>query len=456
MLVAAQDQSARSEPQLVESESAEQASDAADIDSTLSRARIQFIDRPRPIDSPAAQELPVSWVPSVDAISEAEWSRREDAARDYAKLIEGLELDGGTWAAGLVEQLDSLGELQAQSGNHALAVETYDRAIHINRINSGLNTLEQTPFLEKMIDSYIALGDWESADLYNEYLFYIQQKAYGSQDPRLIPVLERMADWHLRAFQVGYGEPLGLRLSTAQIMLKAAASLVGAHFGASDQRYFNYLTKLASSAFLVTKNPELASTVISSSELQIAQDELIKQLESPNKEIILGRAAGEELLREILQRKVASQGNIDSIAEAITHLADWYVIYGRRGIAEDIYRDAWDLLHSEPGHDEQIEKLFGNVVQIPAFYTEPISFVRDGGSELAFDELNMGVADLSFDVTAAGEVRNVSFIDGLTEANETMLNRLRRAVRGSHFRPRIVDGEPVESTDNRFRYRYWF
>ncbi len=51
----------------------------------------------------------------------------------------------------------------------------------------------------------MALGNWEEADTYNNYLFHVQQKAYGLNDPRLIPVLDRLATWNVQAFKIGYG-----------------------------------------------------------------------------------------------------------------------------------------------------------------------------------------------------------------------------------------------------------
>ena len=104
-----------------------------------------------------------------------QYSRREEGISAYNSAVEEIEYIGGAWDRALVEELFALGLLQQQQGDHDAAVETFDRAIHVNRINDGLHSLQQIPHVERILDSYVALKDWENADLYNNYLFFIQR-----------------------------------------------------------------------------------------------------------------------------------------------------------------------------------------------------------------------------------------------------------------------------------------
>ena len=72
------------------------------------------------------------------------------------------------------------------------------------------------------------------------------------------------------------------------------------------------------------------------------------------------------------------------------------------------------------------------------------------------EPLDSDYADLIFDVTDTGEVRDVRTLSAETEDNKNQLSRLRRVVRTSHFRPIIIDGVPQRSANNVFRYRYWY
>jgi len=196
-----------------------QQSDGADEASpTREFGRIQYIDVPVPF---GAQMEPNDGVATTQAnalpaLAEAQMLARREAIAAYSARVTKIESAGGVWDQGLVEELAALGRAQQELGEHAAAVDTLSRALHVNRINAGLHTLEQVPVVEAMIESYTALGDWGQADLYQNYLYYVQHRAYGIDDPRMIPVLERLGCWNLEAFTVGAGEPLGLRLFTAQ------------------------------------------------------------------------------------------------------------------------------------------------------------------------------------------------------------------------------------------------
>ncbi|MED5530491.1 MAG: hypothetical protein VYA99_09055, partial [Pseudomonadota bacterium] len=70
--------------------------------------------------------------------------------------------------------------------------------------------------------------------------------------------------------------------------------------------------------------------------------------------------------------------------------------------------------------------------------------------------LRSAYADVIFDVSAMGGVRNLRMQSEITEENSDQLSRLRREIRRSTFRPLIIEGQPVISRDHQFRYRYWY
>lgn len=427
-----------------------------------SSARLRFVFGPYPVDADIPDRLPLDWVsPPGNEANEDEVSALQAGMDLLQADVRAMEREGGAWDEGLVELLGEMGRMQASSGDHLSAIQTFDRAMHVNRIRSGLNTLEQVPIIEQMIDSYLAVGDWEQVDLYYNYLFYLQQKAYGATDPRMIPVIDKYADWQLRAFQAGFGDSLGLRLSTAQILLNAATKLVLSHFGLQDDRYMRFMSRMAASAYLVTENPQLI-TEANRADFRMGQEELLISLQQAGEGVIYGRQAGFEALSSMVERQRQVGANTADIAEAITHLADWTLMYDRRSVAEDLYLQAWNLLQPEEGEEPTPEQqakrqeLFGNIVKIPAFSDGPVSLFRVGDSDRALADLQMGVVDINFDVTDMGYARRVEVVAGETAANEDMLTRLRRDVRESRFRPRMDDGRPVDSSDNVFRFQYWY
>ncbi len=423
-------------------------------ESLLPRSPLLRVDRPvlvvegiDPIISSDASLLD----PALDPAFE----QRTDSISQYNDTVVEIELDGGAWDDSLVEELSALGRLQQQQGDHLAAIETLDRAIHINRINSGLYTLEQVSVVEQLIQSYMALGDWERADIYNNYLFHVQQKAFGADDPRLIPVLDRLATWNMQAFNIGYGSLLGIRLRQSQIMFNAAARMVSIHFGESDERIVEYQRSIANSSYLIARNPDLMME-IARPEYRNMQQMLAEKLNQQRAVQPPGFRTGERALQEVIEFYREQGDDPYALAEAIAHLGDWYLMFDRRRGTLDSYRLAWEILQAQENGEELTERLFGSVTPLPAFTSSvqiPDAYYRtkDGSKALNFD-----YTDLTFDVTEKGLVRNVRSVSEETEANQAQLSKLRIWVRSNRFRPLIVDGVPQRSNENHFRYRYWY
>jgi len=421
---------------------------------SVTRPEVKYIDAPVAIKTEVDPILPP---PTVVLIPEddPEFIRRIDTIREYGLAVEQIETVGGVWDQELVEELATLGDLQQQQGSHPEAIATFNRAIHINRINSGLYTLEQIPVVEKMIESHLALGEWEQADLYYNYLFFVQQKAFGANDPRIIPILERLANWNIQAFNIGYGESLGVRLSSAQILFSAAARMVGVHFGKGDERFVSYLHNLASSAYLVATNPGLMEE-LNKPQIRMNQDILRRQL-NERSAIPRGFQVGESALLDIAQYYDSESDSVYESAEALANLGDWYLLFSRRRAAEEKYQQAWNMLSGREDGEELIQQLFGQVVPLPAFISNSAdNLVAAAVSVKDSMPLEYDYVDISFDVTVRGTTRNIQILSEKTEANSAHLLQLSREVRRTYFRPLIVDGAPVRSSNNQFRYRYWY
>lgn len=422
-------------------------------DQSSQSRRLHYIDQPVQLEPGVDPAMPL---PPAQPVSEddPQFILRMNSIRQYSTQVEEIESRGGVWDGGLIEELSALGNLQQQQGDHLAAIPTFNRAIHVNRINTGLHTLDQIPAVEQIIDSYIALGDWENADLYNNYLFFVQKKAFGANDPRIIPVLNRLAKWNIQAFNVGYGESMGVRLSTAQILFSAAARMITAHFGPGDERMVDLLHDIASTSYLVTRYPEYMYEV-EQPEFRLTQDTLRQQLNQRGAEP-RGFRAGEQALLEIVSYYREESDSSYELAEAIAHLADWYLLHDRRGYAGDLYLEAWQLLSAETNGEELNARLFGQVIPIPAFFDQPTKLARNVIDPGEDDALTFDYADIALDVTVNGSVRNVRVLTEETGENGARLSRLQREIRSSRFRPRVVDGQVVRTDDNRFRYRYWY
>ena len=420
------------------------------------RARMHYLEKPVVVE--ASSGPPLNYAPKRQSTDKLEvdlpFSDDSKIVERYSLAIQMIEGNGGVWDSQLVEQLSTLGNLQQQRLNHPAAIEAFRRAIQINRIAQGLHTPDQIPFLENMIDSLVATEDWEQADLYSDYLFFVQHKTYGINDPRLIPALQRLASWNIRAFNLGYGDQLGARLSTAQMLLSAGLRSVVTHYGQRDERTLQYLRDLARSAYYVKMYPEYLAGM-DQPEFRARQENLRQKL---NSRTIYPRSfsLGEAALKDIINYHIQKNGSVFLIAEAITHLADWYLIFDRRSNAQNRYLQAWSLLSTESDGDQLKEKLFGRVVPLPTFMDGPKNLEMRAPIPKVRSNLKNSTADVSFSVTITGGVRDLDVLTEENEENANLLSRLRRSVRFSKFRPVIENGRPVHSVGHVFRYRYWY
>lgn len=145
------------------------------------------------------------------------------AINRYEDNISATAETEGLYADELREQYQSLGELYQQNNEHERAITAFENAMHIDRVNDGLFTLRQLPLVENIIESYTALGNTEEVNDHQAYLYYVSQRAYPADDPRLLAAKENWADWNVESYlqegvtDSGRFDPMGLSRSDTSI-----------------------------------------------------------------------------------------------------------------------------------------------------------------------------------------------------------------------------------------------
>jgi hypothetical protein len=326
--------------------------------------------------------------------------------------------------------------------------------LQVSRINYGLDNLEQVPVVEQLINSHLGLGQWGKADQYHNYLYYTQKKAFGRGDPRMIPVLDRLANWSMSVFNTGYGDAVGLRLLTAFSSYRAASEIVSFHFGEEDERYVNYLKDMAATAYLVARNQEIIDEAIRSeyrSSQAMFEDEL-RKTDSINPS---GYNDGLQALERIVDHYADNDDLPADYAQALVGLGDWELVFDRRRKARRYYLEAYEVLSALDQGNELIQAYFGSVKPLP----ELTKISQQLPVSTASDREEAGVSysgsvDVIFDVTRYGAVTKLRVLTEESEANSAVLSLLRRQIRNTVFRPIVFEGELIRTPDNHFRYRY--
>ena len=147
---------------------------------------------------PAAQAAPA--IPAAPAVPAAPAIQR-DIARRQALLAELEAAQAqGAYAEQTVEPLFNLGLLHQQQGRHKEAVAAFTRALQTLRVHTGLHNMNQGPLVDAIIDSNQALGDRDALRKNYGYLYWLHRRNVGADPASLIPVIRRIAQWHLALY----------------------------------------------------------------------------------------------------------------------------------------------------------------------------------------------------------------------------------------------------------------
>lgn len=146
----------------------------------------------------------------------------------YEREIGRIESASGAFAFDLVPELIGMGMVQREAGENADAVQIFLRAFYIVRMHQGLYSTGQIPLLEMLIESNSTMGHWKTvADEY-DHLYWLYRRKYGEDDPRLLPVLKRLRQWHIDAYNKDTGRTLGQHFRAARELYDKAVAILRA------------------------------------------------------------------------------------------------------------------------------------------------------------------------------------------------------------------------------------
>jgi len=134
---------------------------------------------------------------------------RQEATRAiswYNEKIEEIETEEGAYSDALSELLLGLGDTYAKLNNLDEAAQSYKRALQVHRVNEGLYDLGQTPLLERLLKVNATLNNHEELESHYDYLLWLHRRNYDNQDSNLLPALIRVASWKLEAYAANPGE----------------------------------------------------------------------------------------------------------------------------------------------------------------------------------------------------------------------------------------------------------
>ena len=393
-------------------------------------------------------QLRVTAPPSGDD-SATEPAALNDAVLRYQNSINELQKAHGVYHDRIGEELTGLGLVYRNLGQYREAIEAFNRSLYIKRINYGLHNLAQIPVLEQIIATNTALSDWEALDRNYQYLYWINRRSFGATDPQLLPVIDRLAIWHLNAYELA-SDPIPFKhLLTADSLFYDAATIIEANYGAYDQRLINPLYGIALANYQMALHAYRSgdfNEIRSSSRFLNHLDSMLEQKEAIQVLISDAYRTGKQAMLRVI--KIHAH-NPDLPAAnhgiALIHLGDWYLLFNRRSTANETYALAYAKLTDSGMQKDAIDQLLAQPRSLPALQ---MSMAYQQQEEDSDD--NYVVA--RFDVSKTGHARNIEIIEAKPADNESLQRRAKETIRTTRFRPRLEDGQPVETTDVNIRY----
>ncbi len=361
------------------------------------------------------------------------------AVTDYREAIAELEDAAGAYGEGLAEKLLGLGLSLQQQGRHAEAVSVFKRGVHLSRVNNGLYSGEQIPLLQSQISSHLALGDYETADERQTYLYRVQQRALDKGVLRAEALMQQ-ARWQRQAYDLGLGEYGFVRLLAMWDLYRMALTDIADREGDNSPNLLAPLYGMLQSQYLIAGfQGETASGGFDTSAFGSRQDD-----GRFNAYKSTAYKRGRSVINAIYTLNQETTGG-DKVAAAqdLVLMGDWQFWHGMREGALETYRSAIMELAELDDAQQQTERLFGAPAPLPDL---------DGVRPLP-PNASPDMADLllEFTVSPGGRVVDMTRLDENLE-NESKANRLMRQLRKTRFRPRFEGVEPVETEISSWAY----
>jgi tetratricopeptide (TPR) repeat protein len=356
------------------------------------------------------------------------------AEASYQRVIQLIETSGRRASPRLARAHAGLATTYYAAGRYDLAAASLEHAIALNRRSEGLFNEAQLPLLEKQADSLTELGRFEEALAARRYALRLVSSKHGERSLAYARELESLGRWYTR---VGSYE-------ASRTTLRNAGQLVVALDGANSINLIGPLTAYAENARRWVADPRLQEAApVDPDRGAMFHDAVMPAPPSlaPGTIASEGQKALEQAVAIVDARPDASPALVVGVR---VQLGDWYRVRLQPERALPCYRQAWQAAGAAPDGAALQKSLFGAPVLL--HYLAPDGW--DRYAQRPPDQVVRRAVELELTVTAQGEVSNPRAVSGA--ADPKLVTRALQAVQTARYRPRMADGEPVETTGVRF------
>lgn len=411
-------------------------------------------------------------------------------------LVEVLEDENDQLDLTLAEPLAQLAAQYTLRGRYSDAHRVLDRATQIVRVNEGLYTRSQIPYVRQKIENFASARDWESARQQLQHLFWFYRKKSAVVDQQLVEDLMLLSQMHLRGVNEDLESSQSYHFRLAMTTNWMALSVAESIYGREDERLIPLIYQLLRQHHL----QKVAIDRGGSLGYQLRQifpgsDWVRERNEIRNYFYYTGRRLLNQIFAIYSKPEIR---NAEALAMTRLYIADWQVLFGRETDALENYQQAYNILNIV--QPESVQTFFAHpqVLPVPDFHAsiesamaptlaetidsetqaevaQTLSFTEWGSAfpyarqpyaEPVYDGLDSKSALFSFSLAGVADVpmwintRNAQKFSVAIDtqilssevASDNEERQLTRRVGWLSFRPKLVNGLPqdVETT-----LEYW-
>ena len=358
-----------------------------------------------------------------------------EAQRQLEGIIEQLESAYHRYHEDLVVPLALLGDALMVQQEYDAALDKYDLARHLARVNYGLFDARQIPIVYREADAFKKIGDLASSGQREEYAFEIVRKVYGASDTRLLQPIYRLARFYLDTFNI----------LAARALYQRAVQIHEENGSDTTADAIHALSGVALSHRLERFPPFYVSSsdnnTLEGPRANLRSNDIQSQYTTFNT-----FPAGERALQKIVQIRQSREPE-DKLATltAMLELADWHLMFGRKRDASTLYTHVFEQM-AQAGEDA--DAFFADPALL--YFPRPENPRPPPESQRASQQT--GLVKLQFDVATNGRIRRLQTLE--SNPAKLMDFRVRRSMRSALYRPRLIAGTPVEAQAQTYSHEF--
>lgn len=356
------------------------------------------------------------------AITQQFMGKHEAAIQNYQAAIEYIVSAEHNLSTALILPLRGLAFAYSDINRPDRAAATFDRVLHVSNVNYGPHSLQQVPILEARMDQFFESDDVASALDVLDRISMLYTREYPRLSEELIPSYKRQVEIYGR---------LGMY---------------------ADER-----TAWRKILMITRENKDENDLALIEPHIRLAEN-LVREMRKNNFRSVSTSSAEKHLKRALSIAESKGEDQWKVKVDCLLALADFYTLFDMHPRAHRYYTKAWERTSSNHELLAFRDQVFSSPVPLAQNRPDPYAeFVYVPGQDhKPKEDYLQGQMTVQFSVNERGRTRDLHILEANPPRFSHMERRARNAVENFIFRPRYVDGQATNTSDQVYEVEYFY